>query len=125
MEVLNQYLKYDFTYEGKRHRCRVKLDESVPSVYLLYFNNDLETTWFKRIRHKGKFIEINIVIKEDWNDLNTLGQVVASAWVCVYDNKTQSYVVESFEPDYWEYIDEENPLNTVNKNTFYRIKNEI
>ena len=84
----------------------------------------MEVTWFKRIQHKEEFIEINIVVKDDWNNCKTLGNVAASAWVCVYD-KTGKHVVEDFEPNYWEYIDKENAANNINKKTFYMTKHGV
>lgn len=115
----SQYLVYDFIYEGIRHRAKIKLEEGLNGIALLYDDHDLEITWEKRIRHKGKHMIINIVIKEDWNDMDTLGKVVASAWVCVYD-KSKKTVVIGFEPDNWSYIDEADPSNNTNKIDFYK-----
>ena len=118
MDVKSQYLSFDFTYDGKKHKGKVRLTESDPNVFMLYDNHDLELTWFKHIRHKGKHIVINIVVKDDWSDYETLGSVAASAWVCVY-NKQRTEVIEQFEPDFWAYVDEENASNNVDKNSFY------
>lgn len=115
-----QYLAYDFAYEGVRHKAIIRLDEGLNGARLLYHEHDLEISWVKRIRHKGKNMIVNIVINDDWNDLSTLGKVVASAWVCVY-NKSNCKIVEEFEPDNWSYFDEENPSNSINKTEFYKI----
>ena len=68
MDVKSQYLSFDFTYDGKKHKGKVRLTESDPNVFMLYDDHDLEITWMKRIRHKGKHIVINIVVKDDWNN---------------------------------------------------------
>ena len=115
----SQYLVYDFTYEGIRHSAKIKLEEGLNGIALLYDDHDLEITWEKRIRHRGKHMIINIVIKDDWNDMSTLGKVVASAWVCVYE-KSSKIFVNGFEPDSWSYIDEADPSNSTNKNDFYK-----
>ena len=115
----SQYLVYDFTYEGIRHSAKIKLEEGLNDIALLYDDHDLEITWEKRIRHRGKHMIINIVIKDDWNDMSTLGKVVASAWVCVYD-KSSKTIVNEFEPDNWSYIDEADPSNSTNKIDFYK-----
>ena len=114
----SQYLSYDFIYEGVRHRATIKLEEGLKGVSMLYYKQDLEITWVKCIRHKGKMVIVNIVINDDWNNMSTLGKVVASAWVCVY-NSSHSIIVEEFEPDKWSYIDEENPSNSISKAQFY------
>ena len=114
-----QYLVYDFTYEGVRHHAIIRLEENLNGVKMMYDDHDLEITWEKRIRHKGKYIIINIVLKDDWNDMTTLGKVVASAWVCVYDH-SKNTKIDAFEPNYWSYIDEETPSNSVNKLNFYK-----
>lgn len=93
------------------------LDEDSPNVVMMYDDHDLEVTWVKHIRHKGKYIEISIVVNDDWNDEN-LGKVSASAWVCIY-NKKRNLIIDEFEPDFWAYIDEENPCNNTNKSIFY------
>lgn len=115
----SQYQVYDFTYEGLRHRAKIKLEEGLNGIALLYDDHDLEIIWEKRIRHRGKHMIINIVIKDDWNDMSTLGKVVASAWVCVYD-KSSKTIVNEFEPDNWSYIDEADPSNSTNKIDFYK-----
>jgi hypothetical protein len=51
--------------------------------------------------------------------MDTLGKVVASAWVCVYD-KSNKNIVNEFEPDNWSYIDETNLSNSTNKINFYK-----
>lgn len=112
-----QYLSYDFMYEGKRHKDKFCLNEGSPNVMLMYDDHDLEVTWIKHIRHKGTYIEINIVVNDNWNDEN-LGKVSASAWVCIY-NKKSNQIIDEFEPDFWAYIDEECSSNNVNKHTFY------
>lgn len=111
-----QYLVYDFTYEGVRHKGKVVLDEDTPNVYLMYDDHDLEDIWFNIIRHKEYKIELNITIANDWNNIKDVGKEIASAWACVYKDDR---LIESFEPDWWEYIDEENEENNVNKVTFY------
>ena len=115
----SQYLVYDFTYEGIRHSAKIKLEEGLNGVELLYDDHDLEITWEKSISYNGKNMIINIVIKDDWNDMSTLGKVVASAWVCVYD-KSSKTIVNEFEPDNWSYIDETNLSNSTNKINFYK-----
>lgn len=50
---------------------------------MLYDDHAIEVTWVKRIRHKGKYVELSIVVNDDAYDANE-GKVVASAWVCVY-----------------------------------------
>lgn len=115
----NQYLVYDFTYEGQRHRGKVLLDEDTPNLNLMYDDHDLEDIWFKCIQHKGCKIELNITIANDWNEMENLGKVVASAWVCVYKKDN---LIASFEPDCWSYIDEEDESNNTCKGTFYKKK---
>jgi len=117
--IKSQFLFYDFTYEGIRHRAKIRLEEGCNGVEMLYDDHDLEVTWEKRICHKDKYMIINVVVKDDWNDWETLGQIVASAWVCICD-KTHINIIEGFEPDYWSYIDEETPTNNTDKNIFYR-----
>lgn len=117
-EIKSQFLFYDFHYEGIRHRAKFKLEEGWHGVQMWYDKHDLEVTWEKRIRHKGKHMKINIVLKEDWNDWETVGQVVASAWICIYD-RFEREIVDEFEPDYWAFTDEENPTNNTDKNNFY------
>lgn len=117
-EVKYQYLKYDFTYEGRRHKGKIRLVEDAPNVIMWYDDHDIEITWVKRIRHKGKYIEINIVINDDVYDANE-GKVVASGWVCVYALRDRRHVIDQFEPDCWLYIDEENESNTTCRGTFY------
>lgn len=112
------YLKYDFHYEGVRHKGKVRLDEDEPGVQMMYDDHDIEITWVKRIRHKGKYIELNIVVNDDASDPNE-GKVAASAWVCVYDLSDRLTVMDQFEPDSWEYIDECDVRNSVSKETFY------
>ena len=55
------------------------------------------------------------------NDWKTLGQVVASAWVSVYDISDR-VIINQFEPDYWSFVDEECPANNTDKNNFYKQK---
>lgn len=110
-----QYLKYDFKYEGQRHRGSIVLDEgTTPNLTMMYDDHDLEVTWVKRIRHKGVKIELNIVLDDDANkDPN---RMTASAWVCVYkDGK----LIASFEPDCWLYTDEEEYSHNTCKGIFY------
>lgn len=114
-KIPNQYLVYDFTYEGQRHKGKVKLDEDTPNLYMMYNDHDIEITWVKRIRHKGKYIELSIVVNDDAYDANE-GKVIASAWICVYEKDN---LITSFEPDCWSYIDEINELNNTCKGTFY------
>lgn len=116
--IPNQYLMYDFTYEGKRHKGKILLDEDAPGVQMMYDDHDLEITWEKRIRHAGKEMVLNIVVKDDWNDMESLGKVVASAWVCISD-RHHGNIIDQLEPDNWAYIDEENDRNNVSKETFY------
>lgn len=123
-KIPNQYLVYDFTYEGQRHRGKVLLDEDTPNLYMMYDDHDLEDIWFKVIRHKGYKIELNITVADDWNEMEELGKVVASAWVCVYDLKDKRHVIEQFEPDCWLYIDEANDSNRICRGTFYA-KNRV
>lgn len=117
-DVKYQYLLYDFTYEGKKHKGKIRLTEDIHNVFVLYDDHDLEITWFKKIRHKGKSIILNIVLKDDWNDYEILGNVAASVWVCVY-NKRRKQIIDEFEPDYWSYLDEECPRNNIDKRSFY------
>lgn len=113
------WLHYDFWYEGVWHRNRVRLEEDCsPTVYMMYDDHDLEITWVKRIRHKGKFIELSIVIDDDAYSPNE-GRVVASAWVCVYTRRDCRHIIAQFEPDAWSYIDECDPGNNVCKDSFY------
>lgn len=116
-EIKSQFLFYDFLYEGIRHRAKIKLEEDWHGVQMLYDKNNLEVTWEKRIRHKGKHMLVNIVLKDDWNDWRTIGQVVASAWICIY-NRIEKEIIDLFEPDYWSFIDEENPTNNTDKNNY-------
>lgn len=116
-EIKSQFLFYDFLYEGIRHRAKIKLEEDWHGVQMLYDKNNLEVTWEKRIRHKGKHMLVNIVLKDDWNDWRTIGQVVASAWICIY-NRFEREIIDQFEPDYWSFIDEENPTNNTDKNNY-------
>lgn len=120
--IPNQYLLYDFTYEGQRHRDKVLLDEDKPNLYMMYDDHDIEITWVKRIRHKGNHIELNIVLNDDAYDANE-GKVVASAWVCVYVLTDRKHAIDQFEPDCWSYIDEEESSNSTCKGTFY-VKNQ-
>ena len=113
----NKWLKYEFTYQGQKHRGRILLDEeSTPNLVMMYDDHDLEVTWIKRISNKGVKIELNITIADDWNEMKNLWKVVASAWVCVYKGKT---MIASFEPDCWSYIDEEDVSNNTCKGSFY------
>ena len=114
-----QYLIYSFTYEGIRHHGKITLREDLNGIVMLYDNHSIETTWLKRSKHRGKYMIINVVVKDDWNDMDTLGSVAASAWVCVYDKPHQE-IIDEFEPDKWIYVDEENPINTVHKSDFYK-----
>lgn len=120
--IPNQYLLYDFIYEGQKHKGKVLLDEETPNLYMMYDDYDIEITWVKRIRHKGKYIELNIVINDDAYDANE-GKVVASAWVCVYALTDRKHAIDQFEPDCWSYIDEEESSNSTCKGTFY-VKNQ-
>ena len=113
---LNQYLVYDFTYEGQQHRSKVLLDEDTSNLFMMYDDHDLEDIWVRVIRHKGFKIELNITIADDWNEMEELGKVIASAWVCVYKN---GKMIDSFEPDCWLYIDEEEESHITCKGTFY------
>lgn len=117
-KIPNQYLVYDFTYEGQRHRGKVLLDEDTPNLYMMYDDHNIEITWVKRIRHKGKYIELCIVVNDDAYDANE-GKVVASAWVCVYPLRDRQHAIEQFEPEKWSYIDEADSRNSVTKETFY------
>lgn len=114
----NQCLKYDFTYEGHRHRGKVLLDEDTTNLYMMYDDHNIEITCVKRIRHKGKYIELSIVVNDDAYDANE-GKVVASAWVCVYALKDRHHAIEQFEPEKWSYIDDVDSRNSVTKETFY------
>lgn len=113
-----QYLVYDFTYKGKRHKGKVLLEEDIPNLYMMYDDHDIEITWVKRIRQKGKHIELNIVINDDTYDANE-GKVVASAWICVYALRNRLHTIDEFEPDCWSYIDEANESNSTSKKKFY------
>lgn len=114
--IPNQYLMYDFTYEGQRHKGKMLLDEDTPNIYMMYDDHDLEDIWLKHIRHKGYKIKLNITIANDWNEIENLGKVAASAWVCVYKKDN---LIASFEPDCWSYIDETDESNNTCKGTFY------
>ena len=118
-EIKYQFLFYDFIYDGIRHRAKIKLEEDNHCVRMLYDEHNLEVTWEKRIRHRGKHLIISIVLKDNWNDWKTLGQVVASAWVSVYDISDR-VIINQFEPDYWSFVDEEFPVNNTDKNNFYK-----
>lgn len=118
-EIKYQFLFYDFIYDGIRHRAKIKLEEDNHCVRMLYDEHNLEVTWEKRIRHRGKHMIISIVLKDNWNDWKTLGQVVASAWVSVYDISDR-VIINQFEPDYWSFVDEEFPANNTDKNNFYK-----
>lgn len=113
--IPNQYLLYDFTYEGQKHKGKVLLDEETPNLYMMYDDHDIEITWVKRIRHKGKYMELSIVVNDDAYDADE-GKVVVSAWVCAYKNGNQ---IESFEPECWVYIDEGDESHNTCKGTFY------
>lgn len=114
-KIPNQYLVYDFTYEGQRHKGKVMLDEDTPNLYMMYDDHNIEITWVKRIRHKGKHLELSIVVNDDAYDENE-GKVVASAWVCSYIKDKE---IESFEPECWSYIDEDDESYNTCKGTFY------
>lgn len=116
--IPNQYLLYDFTYEGQKHKGKVLLDEETPNLYMMYDDHDIEITWVKRIRHKGKYMELSIVVNDDAYDANE-GKVVASAWVCVYALKDKRHVIEQFEPEKWSYVDEADSRNDVSRETLY------
>lgn len=110
-----QYLKYDFAYEGQRHRgCIILDEESTSNLTMMYDDHDLEVTWVKRIRHKGVQIELNIVLDDDVN--GDPHRVTTSAWVCVYKDCN---LIASFEPDCWLYTDEEDESHNTCKGTFY------
>lgn len=117
-----QYLVYDFTYKGKRHKEKVLLEEDIPILYMLYDDHAIEVTWVKRIRHKGKYVELSIVVNDDAYDANE-GKVVASAWVCVYSLRKvgRRVPLSQFEPERWSNTDEQNASNDVSKETFYEI----
>lgn len=115
--IPNQYLLYVFTYEGQMHKGKVFLDEDSPNLYMMYDDHDIEITWVKRIRHKGKYMELSIVVNDDAYDANE-GKVVASAWVCIYALKDKRHVIEQFEPEKWSYIDEADSRNCVSRETF-------
>lgn len=117
-KITNQYLVYDFAYEGQGHKGKIILDEGTPNLYMMYDDHDIEITWVKRIRHRGKHIELSIVVNDDAYDANE-GKIVASAWVCVYDMKDKRHVIEQFEPEKWSYIDEADLRNSVTKEAFY------
>lgn len=113
--IKQQYLKYDFIYEDRRHRGCIILDEdSTPNLTMMYDDHNLEVTWVKRIRHKGVKIEQNIVLDDDAN--GDPYRVTASAWVCVYKD---DMLIASFEPDCWSYKDEEVESHNTCKGTFY------
>lgn len=114
------YLKYEFWYDGVHHKGKVDLDEDTTGVEMMYDDHDMEITWIKRIRHKGKYVELSIVINDDAYDPNE-GKVVASAWVCVYSLKDRllGNIIDQFEPDHWSYIDEYDDSRSVCKETFY------
>lgn len=116
------WLTYDFCYDGIRHKGRVKLDESTSGVRMLYDDHTIEVTWVKRIRHKGKYVELSIVVNDDAYDANE-GKVVASAWVCVYSLRKvgRRVPLSQLEPERWSYTDEQNASNNVSKETFYEI----
>lgn len=114
-KIPNQHLVYDFTYEGQRHKGKITLDEDASNLYMMYDDHDIEITWVKRIRHKGKHLELSIVVNDDAYDENE-GKVVASAWVCAY---IKGKLIESFEPECWSYIDEEDESHNTSKETFY------
>ena len=115
------YLKYDFWYEDVHHKGCVDLDEDTPGVEMMYDDHDIEITWIKRIRYKGRYIELSIVINDDAYDPDE-GKVVASAWVCVYSLKDRYLrdIIDQFEPDHWYYIDESDERNTVSKENYYK-----
>jgi len=119
MDIPCQYLSYDFTYEGMRHKGKILLDEDTPNLQTMYDDHDIEITWVKRIPHKGRFVELNIVICDDANMPEMEGRVVASAWVCVYRSKRNPCLLDQFEPEHWSYVDEACPANNVDKLTFY------
>lgn len=85
---------------------------------MMYDDHDIEITWVKRIRHKGKYMELSIVMNDDAYDANE-GKVVASAWVCVYSLRDSHHTIDQFEPDKWSYVDEADSRNSVTKETFY------
>lgn len=118
VKIPNQYLMYDFTYEGQSHKGKILLDEDTPNLYMIYDDHDIEITWVKHIRHKDKYIELSIVVNDDAYDTNE-GKVVASAWVCVYALKDRLHVIEQFEPEKWAYLDEADSRNSGTKDTFY------
>lgn len=111
-----QYLKYDFSFNGRRHAGRFLLDEdSTPNLSAMYDDHALEMTYIKDIRHKGATIRLNITLDDDaYKDPN---RVVASAWVNVYQNKD---LIASFEPDHWSYTDEADASHNTCKETFYK-----
>ncbi|MCQ2524911.1 MAG: hypothetical protein MJ123_11280 [Lachnospiraceae bacterium] len=115
------YLKYEFWYEDVHHKGCVNLDEETSNVQMEYDDHDFEITWIKRIRHKGRYIELSIVINDDAYDPDE-GKVVASAWVCVYSLKDRlpRDIIDQFEPDQWSYIDESDDSRNVSKEIFYK-----
>lgn len=119
-QIPGQFLLYDFTFEGVRHRGRIRLDEDTPGIEMLYDDQDIEITWSKRIRHKGVYMELCIVINDDAYDPDE-GKVVASAWVSIYELKDRLHraPIAQFEPDHWSYIDECNARNNVDRDSFY------
>lgn len=120
-KFLTQCLLYDFTYENVRYKGEVVLDEDTPNLELFYDDHSIEVTWVYSIRHKGKHIELSIVINDDANAPNEVGKVVASAWVCVYSLAPQMELLEQFEPEEWAYVDEQDCSNNVSKDSFYQI----
>lgn len=118
--IPHQYLLYDFSYEGQRHKGRIRLSEDTPNLELLYDDHNVEITWLKHIRHGGKEMELTIVINDDAYDSDE-GKVVASAWVSVYQRLDRCHhkPIDQFEPDYWAYIDECDERNSMSKETFY------
>lgn len=118
-EIKYQYLEYRFEYDGETFDSYLKLDEDEAEVEMMFDDHDLEETWIKTIEHNGKRLCVSIVIKDDWNEPETLGNVVASGWVCVYD--ANDNMLCDFEPEWWAYIDEDEPEKSVNKETYYNV----
>jgi len=114
-----QYLMYDFKYDEIRHRASTKLEDGLNGIEMQYDDHNLEIIWLKRIRHKGKYMVINIAIKDDWYDMEALGMVTASPWICVYD-KSRRFIVDEFEPDEWSYVDGVKSSNSTTKKAYYK-----
>ncbi|MCQ2250265.1 MAG: hypothetical protein MJZ66_04055 [Bacteroidales bacterium] len=115
MKLNKQYLIYFFSYDQCCFIGRIILDECFPGIEMWYWDHEKEISWEKHFAWRDKIISINITLMDDWNDMDTLGMVTASPWICVYKGDN---LVAQFEPEQWAYIDEANNRCNIHKDIF-------